>query len=284
MPSRTHILVGLASALVGAGVVWFFATRSHQSENAVAPAASPAPTTTAGPELPARRELGVRRVMLAVPPGGRRPEPVPGQELVGHETIALEFPPAIRAFEAWLERYRAASAAGRPGLESEGIGLAKARREAMRELIRANPQEAIFAAVPPAVREGLPEGVRAQLEEWVSGEGFYGVLSICDHDPGTGHAAACRIEYDAILGDRVYKASIYGARRERLTEESASLFGVALEGQLALHQDDFVIFDAAAFTSDPARAGGLAVLHRGKVTYVPDEAALVSLIPSLSLP
>jgi hypothetical protein len=49
-----------------------------------------------------------------------------------------------------------------------------------------------------------------------------------------------------ILDGQVLVASIYGARLRRLTEENASIYGVALDGVIALHKDDGVVQPAAS--------------------------------------
>ena len=106
----------------------------------------------------------------------------------------------------------------------------------------------------------------------MAGAGFYGVPAICSHGPEAEHGAQCRI--DVTLGGVRHRASIDGSRRERVTEETASLYGVALDGKLALHEDDFVVLPGAAASSDPGRASRIALIHRGQTTDFPDQAAL----------
>lgn len=203
---------------------------------------------------------------------------------MNRDATELEIPPPVAAFDAWLRRFQAASPQDRDSLATEGLALAKARRQTMAELIANHPENAILLAVPLAQRDGLPAGVTDSLESIVAGEGFYGVLAICDHDPEKGHTGTCRIEHDVTLDGTQYKASIYGSRRERLTEENASLYGVALDGKLALHEDDFVVLPGTAVSSDPARADQLALIYKGQTTFFASEAALATRIRSLIQP
>lgn len=155
----------------------------------------------------------------------------------------------------------------------EGIELAKQRRTALAALIVSDPEAALAQRVPESVREQLPDELLQSLETVVAGSGLYSVLAIC----GTGHATSDDAEpelhqhtyrHDVIIGDAGYEARIYGARRERLTEENASLFGIALDGQIALHAEDQVTLaprdaPASARTTPSGAPATEVVLYRG---------------------
>lgn len=252
------------------------------------PAPAPAVKEASKPEaVPADNPEGVeqkitllRAAAVPVAPGESRTIP----PLVRHLEVEVTIPAGVAAFDGWLARYLAAPPSERANYLAEGIPLAVARRAAIESLISSDPQSALLAAVPPSSRELLPEEIRGHLEEIVSAKGFYGVLSICNHGSEAPHGEACRIEYQAVPGmdfRKIYKASIYGSRVQRLTEENASLFGVAIGDRIALHEDDFVIRNAADVTSDPARVGQLAVTYMGETTFVADEAGLPAHLESL---
>lgn len=149
-----------------------------------------------------------------------------------------------------------------------------ARRELMARLVRERPEEALAAALTPHEVESLPVELRGLVEKVVYGSGFYGVLATCNHSPLKEHTTDCKIEHHVIIDDREIPVSIYGSRLDRLTEEHASLYGIEIDGILALHEDDAVVFPAERMTDDPARAGQLAVIYFGETTFFEDQNAL----------
>ncbi len=254
----------------------------------VAPRPAPAvpaesPTAAAAePEKPAAQPERLHVVSVATPMGPDK-RSAPGAKMVPvEEEKTLLVPPTVAAFQDWLARYKAGSASERKDLESEGKNLAAARLAAMSAMLASDPEAAILLTPTPVEREMLPAGVRDSLEQIVSGEGFYGVKAVCNHEPGVDHAAACRIEHEVFLEGVSYRASIYGRRTQRLTEESASIYGVARDGVLALHQDDVVVLPAGAVNA-MAPSDQLALIHRGKTTLVP-AADLAARVQSLLLP
>lgn len=198
----------------------------------------------------------------------RRPLAAGAESKLSQEERAVVVAPAMAAFDDWLARYSAASPEARPTLEAEGERLLTQRREAIAGLIASDPESAILLTPTPAQRAILPPKLRDGLEQIVSGEGFYGVKAICNHGPEAGHGAGCSIEHEVFIDQKSYRAKIYGIRMERLTEESASIYGVALDGVLALHQDDVVVLPADAVVAG-APSDQLALIYRGKTTVVP---------------
>jgi hypothetical protein len=79
--------------------------------------------------------------------------------------------PALEAFRGWTHRYVAAPKENRSPLESEGIALAKTRREKMMTLITTAPQVAVDSAVPVTIWRQMPVSIRAQLETRVDAKG-----------------------------------------------------------------------------------------------------------------
>ena len=113
------------------------------------------------------------------------PEPVAVKPTVAvpqSDEFAADDP--ISQFAAWSARYLAASADERRTMEAEGIALATARRAVLKELIQADPREALAKAVPMVVRQQLPSSILALLEERVSGTCGLEVLAVSpDSDP-----------------------------------------------------------------------------------------------------
>lgn len=142
-------------------------------------------------------------------------------------------PAELAAFRDWTDRYLNAPAKSHSALETEGVLLARARRTVMRTLITRDPQRALEVTVPWTVRERLPATVQAELETRVSGTGDYGlrVFHSVTPTPGDPRGAQRR----AYLAGKSYVAHVYGRRESQLAKEGASLHGVALDGELALH-------------------------------------------------
>ena len=158
------------------------------------------------------------------------------------------------------------------------------RRATMARLVREDPEAALAAALTPHEVASLPPDFQKLVERPLAGVGFYGVLAICSHGDDSDHAAACRVERHVFIEDREIPVAIYGSRRDRLTEEDASLYGVELDGVLALHADDAVVFPAERLSDDPAHAGHFAVIHRGRTTFFADRSALDAHLARLATP
>lgn len=170
------------------------------------------------------------------------------------------------------EALRSESAAGRD------IAWATARQPTMHALVRENPQEALATALSPRQYALLPEALQALVEKPVTAEGFYGVLAICHHGADEDHTAGCTIQYEVVTGFGTdaaegYRASIYGERHQRMTEENASIYGVVMDGHIALYEDDVVIID----DGEGFPGGRYAVYYRGQqwTTDDPDEARAI---------
>ncbi len=149
-----------------------------------------------------------------------------------------------------------------------GIALARERQPRMRQWIEEDPEQALAEALTPRMFAALPEEVRALVERPVAEEGFFGVLAICNHGPNEEHIGSCEIRHEVLLGfgtfeAEAFQASIYGARKEKMTVEEDSIYGVAMDGRIALHEDEIVIVD----DGEGATGGRFAVYYRGQVRY-----------------
>jgi len=152
-------------------------------------------------------------------------------------------PPAMAAFRGWIEQYRSGSAALRSQLEPEGVTLARARRVEMKRMIVVDPQRALAVTIPAATRAWLPAAILREIETRHVGRGDYALLA-SQPEPGSpsGEATLRRIVY---LGGVTYTARPYGRREPQLTKEGASLHGIALDGEFALHESPLRALEAA---------------------------------------
>lgn len=140
--------------------------------------------------------------------------------------------PAFAAFNAWMEKHAAAPAGpARAALAAEGEGLALRRRQALVELIRQEPREALAWAVPVPQRRSLPVNVRQHLEERVSGRGRLGVMVADDFERGVR-----KVTHEAVLNGRRYEAHVYGRRAASVTRHNVPLWGIAVGPVLAVHE------------------------------------------------
>lgn len=264
------------------GIVFFSWPRKPAPETARPVPMESSGAATASPERVShvppvdKTAISTREVWVAHTPLGKDRRLAVGEPAaIGKTKITHEVPAAFTAFEEWLQGHLTAPANDRPARLAEGRALLAARQVLWPDLARSNPEAALMLAPSPTAREVLPPDMAAQLEQIVSGEGFYGVKAICNHESTADHGAGCRIEHEVFIDGRSYQASIYGSRKQRLTEESASIYGVALGGLIALHEDDVVIL--------PAAADQVALIYRGKNTLV-SETQLESRIQSLLNP
>jgi PA14 domain/Concanavalin A-like lectin/glucanases superfamily/Bacterial Ig domain/PKD domain/Fibronectin type III domain len=191
----------------------------------------------------------------------------------------------IEQFQDWTTRYVSAPLAERPALEREGVALAKARRPVMLQLIMENPKLALERAVTPRTRSALPESVLANVEREIAGQGFYGVLAFCDHTeeshPAQEEPQHSHIERRVNLDGKEFNAHVYGTRWQRQTEEKASLYGVAIDNEIALHENDVVTVPAAASPNVNPATPGVAAIYKGGWHWFEDTQQVAAFQESL---
>ncbi len=156
--------------------------------------------------------------------------PVPVPAVVGSGWKS-ETSPAMADFAGWCARYDAANDAGRAALVAEGVRLASERREELAKWIRTDPERALAAAVPEMQRRTLPAAIVALLEERVSGQGELARVGALPEPGGT---LAEPMFHKALVGGREFFAYPYGRRAILNTLPQASLFGIALDGHMAV--------------------------------------------------
>lgn len=174
-------------------------------------------------------------------------------------------------FRDWTRSYLAADPSAQESLAAEGIALAKARREDMTSLIKSDPRRALELAVPSSVRRDLPAEVAAQLEERVDGRGELAVFgALPAPDAGPGFEPVFRT---ASIGERHFKAYVYGRRDGEPTRPDIALHGVAIDGLLAVDENPLRLLDldeaAKTLATDPmCKLSGLAASGFGQAVVV----------------
>jgi M6 family metalloprotease-like protein len=216
-------------------VISYWRSRSPFVSAGAARADSPGGAPAQNAE-PARTGPGPAVVTAEAPhgfdPEGRRRELL--ERFAYAQGWAAPQPAAMTAFREWTDRYRTAkTAVDRGAIEAEGVTLAHARRAELRRMIERDPERALQATVPAVIRQMLPAAVLAELETRVAGTGDYMLVgrSFAEAAPTT--AAYVRA---AVIDGVRYEAHAYGRREAQLSKEGAPLHGIALEGQLAIHE------------------------------------------------
>ena len=174
----------------------------------------------AEPRQAATPSSGTNQLSNAPRPGSLRASPRPAE-------------PLFARFNDWVESYAAAAPAMRTALESEGAALAVERRAALKKLIQTDPQRALELAAPIAVRRVLPQAIRAQLEERVSGRGELALMAAL---PEPGREREVRPNFrTASIGGTQYEAFVYGRRLNYSTVRNVSLSGITIDGLMAVN-------------------------------------------------
>ena len=249
----------LALALSALATALLFLVRAP-----TAPENAPPPPSSAGaPAVPAAAVSTPAPHAGPAAPAAIAPDPAAPSlaRLAYSQSWDGPLPPAMAAFRAWTQRHRAApSLPARLALEPEGIALARARRAEMRDLIVQDPARALAVTVPAVVRQALPAAVLAELETRHAGRGDF-ALQAGSPAPGEPHGPALR--RIVFLGGLTFTAHAYGRREGQLTEEGASLHGIALGREFALHESPLRLLEPGevpATAAEPACAGCAALL------------------------
>ena len=134
----------------------------------------------------------------------------------------------IEEFDQWIARYEAAPLEARPGLEAEGVRLAKRRQPLMLRLIATQPRLALQRAVPRLAR--LPESISQHLEQHTEGLAEYTVTVACG---GMGHRT-CQVERTLTLNGGVLTPRLFGRRAHLGSKRGLPVYGIVLGGQMAI--------------------------------------------------
>ena len=157
--------------------------------------------------------------------------------------------PALARFAEWQARFSAADPGRRGSLTAEGLGLAQARREALRQFIRENPEQALANALTTRGRNELPAAFAGILEERVRG-----VATIRVQQGATAGVSADGLARTVTLADgRVLAAHVYG---ERLVDQDfvgVPVHGIVIGDTMAVAESPVQFLEVASLRHQPGR-------------------------------
>ena len=196
-----------------------------------APETAPARAATVPPGGPAETSR-------AAEPAPTAEAPVPGPDF---GAAALEIPRQadfrkIVAFNEWAKQWHAADAAGRAGLNAEGLRLATERRPEFKALIVTDPRRALEQAVPRVILQDLPAEIVAELEKPVSATGDFNVYRGRPQGelaPGT----ELTLRYFETPKGESFKARVFGELVPANSKANVPLRGVAIDREFAVAEN-----------------------------------------------
>ncbi|HWT00682.1 MAG TPA: hypothetical protein VN256_10585 [Pyrinomonadaceae bacterium] len=162
--------------------------------------------------------------------------------------------PVLKEFDRWVEQFKLGGTVA--ASEKMGRELAGRRRAVMAGLIEEDPRSAVELAVPAGVRRKLPESVRREVEEEVSGYGDYLVLVSDEINPRTDEFVRSRVERRVVLVGKTYLARVYGRKEAMTTKLNVPLRGVVMGDVIALAESPVRVLGVEESDS-PAAAPGI---------------------------
>ncbi len=150
-------------------------------------------------------------------------------------------------FAEWTARYLAVAPDEQERLLAEGLVLARDRRIVLAALIRTDPRAALAAAIPMTIRQNLPVEIVELLEERVSARGELALLAVT---PEQGQRVDVPIFRTALIGHKEYRAYVYGQRESQNTLPATSLWGIALDGSLAVSESRLRVLEPGERPAD----------------------------------
>ncbi|TAK90704.1 MAG: PKD domain-containing protein, partial [Verrucomicrobia bacterium] len=235
---RARLLSLVAGGFVLAALLWLRAKPASPSTVIRQPLASLNPATNAPPAP--QPESNVLLQTPSVRADARTQDP-------GPKTADSPRPRAVTAFSDWAEHYLAGDSTVSA---TQGEALAWQRREAMRELIETNPEQALALTVPFRWRRALPPNITRHFEQRVDGRGNFEVAVATQFESG-----ASRVYRWAQIRNERYDAFVFGRRLSQRTQANIPLHGIALAGKLALHPDPIRILEADEAAASLAENG-----------------------------
>ncbi|MGL5017583.1 MAG: PKD domain-containing protein, partial [Luteolibacter sp.] len=132
----------------------------------------------------------------------------------------------LDAFDTWLTAGRDSATV------PHGVELALARREAIKELIQADPRAALERAVPYSVRQQLPAEIVELLEMPISTTADLDVEQACGGPGGRSSR-----QHWLTLGGQRLQVFTFGNRAEVMTKQKLSVHGIAIDDVMAMRDD-----------------------------------------------
>ncbi|MBL9131889.1 MAG: hypothetical protein JNG86_11850, partial [Verrucomicrobiaceae bacterium] len=153
--------------------------------------------------------------------------------LSGERGVVSASDDPMHDFTEWTKDYLATR---NPDLISKGVQLAQERRAPFKELIKADPREAIRTAVPMVVRQKLPPEIVSLLEKRINDIGAIRVFQGVPLNPEDPPVPTTR-EVELKSGG-TYRAYVYGERANKLTwTAGAFVNGVAMDSEFAVSDE-----------------------------------------------
>ncbi len=146
----------------------------------------------------------------------------------------------IDHFSDWINRYTAASPTERASLEAAGLALARSRQTALRELIMADPEAALVAALTWEQRRLLPPAFHPWLEQPVNALADYSVTISDDLEN-----LRREVRREATVAGKTFQVFTHGRLATLGTTQSLPVNGMAIADVLALTESPVRALSAA---------------------------------------
>lgn len=139
--------------------------------------------------------------------------------------------PALAAFQSWAADFTA-----KPSAEkiAEGVKAATKRRAEMKKLISSDPEAALAATVPVAVRRKMPPEVQALLEERIDARGDYFTMAVAYGEEGLAGNDPIVMTQVTLSDGRRFRAHTFGRREYQPTRRAVPVHGIALDEHMAV--------------------------------------------------
>jgi hypothetical protein len=147
----------------------------------------------------------------------------------------------VTPFDDWMLRWRRGEAQ-KTAFISEGTGLARKRRAALKELIALDPKTALEHAVPRGLRNLLPEAVQQELETQIDAYGKYQLLVACSEKSST-------YQRRTQVNGKWYDTYTYDKRLETLSKDRLAIHGIAIDDRLALLDQPYRLLDSEEYAA-----------------------------------
>jgi len=166
-------------------------------------------------------------------PAASKPALPPSQDQLWNQPAPEE---PFAKFQRWANNYASLPAAEKKQAEAEGVALAQVRQEAMKTLIRKDPERALARAISETARRAMPESVAGLLEERIDAKGDLHVTA-ASAPVAARPAGSQAIRHTAVLSDgRELQAYVYGRRDGQPSRAAIPLHGIAIGKRMALSE------------------------------------------------
>ena len=203
--------------------------------------AKPEAATVPEPKSIEAAPLAAPVSVVSAPTPEEQPNPTeaskPSLPLSQDELWEQPAPEAVFAdFQRWADNYAKLPAAQKAQAEAEGVSLATTRREAMKTLIRKDPERALARAISETARRAMPQSVADLLEEKIDARGDLHVTA-ASSPVSARPAGSPVVTQTAVLSNGTeLQAYVYGRREGQPSRADIPLHGIVLNGRMALSE------------------------------------------------